>query len=82
MTRLIDEPIIVHINRDAVPAAFIWRRRLYRITEVLSWWRVPGAWWNGESIRLFLRVTAVHRTAGNYELRSNDGEWYLHVVLD
>ena len=82
MTRLIDEAITVHINRDAMPDAFIWRRRLYRITEVLRWWRVPGKWWNGESIRLFIRVTAVHRSAGNYELRRNDGQWYLHVVLD
>jgi len=82
MTRLIDEPITVHINSDAMPDAFIWRRRLYRITEVLRWWRVPGAWGNGGSIRLFIRVTAVHRTAGNYELRRNDGQWYLHVVLD
>ncbi len=82
MTKLINEPITVHIGSDDVPAAFIWRRRLYRVTAVLKWWRVSGEWWKGEDIRLFIRVTAVHKTAGNYELRSNDGAWYLHCVLD
>jgi len=82
ITKWINEPIVVHINKDAVPAAFIWRRRLYRITDIINWWRVPGAWWNGEDIKLFLQVAAVHKNLGYYELRSSDGEWFLHGVLD
>lgn len=82
VSRQIDEPITVHISRESVPTAFIWRRRLYRVVEILSWWREASEWWNGGQVRILIRVTAERRGAGIYELCKSDSIWLLHRVLD
>ena len=82
VSRQIDEPITVHISRESVPTAFIWRRRLYRVVEILSWWREAAAWWNGEQVHILIRVAAERRGAGVYELRKSGSTWFLHRVLD
>jgi len=82
VTRFIDEPIIVHVSRDTGPTAFIWRRRLYRIIEILSWWREPAEWWNGEPVRLLIRVSARCQRPGMYELCKCDSGWSLRRLLD
>ena len=61
MTKLIVELIKVHLAKDSIPDAFIWRKRVYRITEVLNWWREPAEWWKGKSVRLCFRVDAKRR---------------------
>lgn len=43
MSRLVGEPVKVHLDKEALPEAFIWRKRLYRVEEVFSWWREPAA---------------------------------------
>lgn len=58
MSKLIGEPIKVHQDKDSIITAFIWRRRLYKVLEVIDWWREPYEWWDGEAVRLFFRVTA------------------------
>ncbi len=82
MAKLIDEPVSVHINKDSVITAFIWRKRLYRVNEVLSWWREPSEWWSGKAVRLFVRVDAVNSSAGAYELCKRGNTWSLYRVLD
>ena len=42
MAKLIGEPIKVHLDKDSIPDAFIWRKRVYRVTEVVNWWREPA----------------------------------------
>jgi len=51
MSKLIGEPVRVHLDKEALPDAFIWRKRLYRVGEIISWWREPAEWWNDKSIR-------------------------------
>jgi hypothetical protein len=82
VSRHIDEPITVHVSRESVPAAFIWRRCLYRVVEILSWWREASEWWNGEPVRILIRVTAERRCSGTYELCKSGSSWFLHRVLD
>ena len=82
MSKLIGEAITVHSNKDSAPTAFIWRKRLYTIVKVLSWWREPSAWWQDKAVRLFLRVNARSTSTGTYELYRLDGNWYLHRILD
>jgi len=82
MSKLIGEPIKVHQNKDSTITAFIWRKRLYRIDEFIGWWREPSEWWNGKSMRLFLRVNARNSRIGTYELYKLGKEWFLHRVLD
>jgi hypothetical protein len=82
MSKLIGEPIKVHRKRDSTIAAFIWRKRLYRVNEVISWWREPSEWWNGKAMRLFVRVSAMNSSSGIYELYKLGEEWFLHKVLD
>ena len=82
MTKLINEPIKVHQNKDSNPSAFIWRKRLYRVIEVFDWWREPAEWWEGESIPLFMRVNAKNTSVGTYELCKVDDKWLLSRILD
>lgn len=49
--RRYDEPVQVRLSSQ-VPDAFLWRRRLYVVREVLSTWLEREAWWE---------------TAGTYE---------------
>jgi len=82
MSKLIGEPIRVHLDKDSKPAAFIWRKRLYRVLDVIGWWREPSEWWNGKAIRLFIRVNAQNSSTGTYELYKLGGQWFLSRVLD
>lgn len=82
MSKLIGEPVKAHQDKDSMVTAFIWRKRLYRVTEVIGWWREPSEWWNGKSVRLFVRVTARNSSSGTYELCRLGEKWFLYKVLD
>jgi hypothetical protein len=82
MSKLIGEPIKAHQNKDSMITAFIWRKRLYRVLEVIGWWREPSDWWNGKGIRLFIRVNAENSSIGTYELYKLGEGWFLYRVLD
>ena len=82
MSKLIGEPVKVHGKEDSMITAFIWRKRLYRVNEVIGWWREPDDWWNGKAVRLFVRVNAANSSTGTYELYRLGKEWFLHRVLD
>jgi hypothetical protein len=82
MSKLIGEPVKVHSKDDSSITAFIWRRRLYRVNEVIGWWREPSEWWYGKAIRLFVRVNATNSSTGTYELYKLGEEWFLSRVLD
>jgi hypothetical protein len=82
MSKLIGEPIKVHRKEDSTITAFIWRKRLYRVNEVINWWREPADWWNGKAMRLFVRVNATNSNTGTYELYKLGDGWFLHRVLD
>ena len=82
MSKLIDEPVKVHQSNGSIITAFIWRKRLYRVLDVVGWWREPSDWWNGKSMRLFVRVNAQNSSAGTYELYKLGEQWFLSRVLD
>jgi hypothetical protein len=82
VSRLINEPIVVHTSKDSVPSAFIWRRRHYKVAEIFSSWWEPSRWWDGEPPRFLVRVAATNRSTGIYELCRLDGRWLLHRVFD
>ena len=82
MSKLIGEPIRVHQTESTGIKAFIWRKRLYRVTEVIGWWREPSDWWQGELVRQFFRVNAGNRNIGVYEVCQLGEEWFMHRVLD
>ena len=82
MSKLIGEPVKVHRAKDSLISAFIWRKLLYRVEEVISWWREPSEWWNGQAMRFFVRVIARNSSLGTYELYKLGEEWFLYRVLD
>jgi len=82
MSKFIDEPVKVHQNNGSTIAAFIWRKRLYRVLAVVGWWREPSDWWNGKTMRLFIRVNAQNSSTGTYELYKLGKRWFLSRVLD
>ena len=82
MSKLIGEPVKVHVKEESDIDAFIWRKRLYRVNEVIGWWREPDEWWNGKAARFFVRVTATNSSIGTYELYRLGKEWFLQRVLD
>ena len=82
MSKLIGEKVKVHRKEDSSITAFIWRKRLYRVNEVIGWWREPSEWWHGKAIRLFVRVNATNSSTGTYELCQLGESWFLSRVLD
>jgi hypothetical protein len=82
MSKLIGEQITVHRNKDSRLTAFIWRRRLYIVLDVIGWWREPSRWWDGEAVPLFVRVNARNSSTGSYELCRIGDRWFLIRVLD
>ena len=82
MSKLIVEPIRFHINSGQTKISFIWRKKLYKVEDILSWWREPAEWWNGELVRCFLRVNARNSSVGTYELFKDNNNWFLYRVLD
>ena len=82
MAKLIGEPIEVHQINDSTVTAFIWRKRLYRVLEVIDRWREPSEWWHGNTMPLFFRVNAKNSSAGIYELCKLGEDWFLSRVLD
>lgn len=82
MAKLILERVSVAGPPGKAPLAFTWRGRLYRVVEVVSWWREPGAWWRGEPVRLFVRVNARRAYEGTYDLCRMGEEWLLYRVHD
>ena len=82
MAKLIGEPVKAQINKDSMLTAFIWRKRLYRVVEVLGWWREPSEWWSGKAMRFFVRVNAENSSVGTYELYQLGERWFLYRVLD
>ena len=82
MSKLIGEPVKVHENKDCIVTAFIWRKRLYRVLEVLGWWREPSEWWNAKEMRFFIRVNAENSSVGTYELCRLGESWFLSRVFD
>jgi len=82
MSKLIGEPIKVHRNKNSSITAFIWRKRLYKVNDILNWWREPAEWWHGKAMRLFVRIIATNSSAGTYELYKLGEEWILYRVLD
>ena len=50
MVRLVEEAIEVRVGDPqpaggAAPEQFLWRGRLYRVTEVVDHWQERHAWW-------------------------------------
>jgi hypothetical protein len=82
MSRLIGEPVKVHGKEESAIDVFIWRKRLYRVEEVIGWWWEPGEWWDGKAARFFVRAIATNSSTGTYELYRLGKEWFLHRVLD
>ncbi|MFC1952356.1 DUF6504 family protein [Chloroflexota bacterium] len=83
MSKLIGEPVKVHIKeKESIMTAFIWRKKLYHVNQVLSWWREPDEWWYGKSIRFFVRVEATGSDTGAYELYRLGKQWFLSRILD
>ena len=82
MSKLVGEPIKVHIGKDFKLTAFIWRKRLYKVLEIVGWWREPSEWWNGKAMRLFVRVNARNSSIGTYELYRLGEQWFLSKVFD
>jgi hypothetical protein len=82
MAKLFNERITVHLNEHKKLDAFVWRRRVYKVEEVLSWWREPSAWWDGEPIRLFARIIARNSHEGIYEIYRAGSNWFLDRLLD
>ncbi|GAJ08927.1 unnamed protein product [marine sediment metagenome] len=57
-------------------------QRVYKVTEVLSWWREPAEWWNGKSVRLCFRVDAKNTSIGTIEISRLGESWFLDRVYD
>ena len=82
MCKLINEPIIVYEPAGSLPKAFIWRKRLYRISEIIGNYREPARWWKGEPLTHLIRVTASSRSESAFELMRVGNGWQITRIFD
>ena len=82
MSKILGAPVQVHEHKATLPDAFIWRQRLYRVEEIIGWWREPAEWWYEKAVRFFIRVVARNAGTGAYELSRLGESWFLERVLD
>lgn len=82
MCKLINEPIIVYEPAGSLPKAFIWRRRLYHISEIVGSYREPAHWWKGEPLTHLIRVIASNRSESTFELTRVSNGWQITRILD
>lgn len=94
--RFSGEPIYVRVGGQtstylAVPEQFVWRERLWRVTEVQRYWREVSAWWQQTDAEMgeheIWRVEASNGQGarrGVYDLVHVAGgsDWWLRGVLD
>lgn len=81
MNHVLQKTVHVKPDKRGVPAAFVWRGRVYRVAEVQERWRLMGAWWDGDGEHTFFRV----RCAGGFYDLSYDHKsrtWTLNIVQD
>ena len=72
----------VVLSSRNMPATFKWLGRMYRVSEVQEYWRLVGAWWDGEGEQTYFRVAT--DKGGIYNLRFDHrrSEWAMAVVED
>ena len=83
MSRYIGETVTTN-ESGGLPRGFTWRRRFYRVNELLDQWREAGGWWSQQPERRHFRVIAASATTGSgiYELCRVSNNWLLNRVLD
>jgi hypothetical protein len=83
MSKIIGEPITVHVTKESDVASFIWRRRIYSVIYIISSWWEPAEWWDKQPERFLLRVNAsASTTSGIYELCRTGSVWFLESLID
>jgi len=82
MSRLYKRPVRVITNNKGLPVAFYWRG-FRRVLEIVDYRRMVGAWWEGESEKIFYRVLADPEW-GLYDLYFDQaaGSWWMYRVWD
>jgi hypothetical protein len=82
MRRLIEETVKVQLTPDRSAPAIFWRGgQAYPVRIVQAYWRLMGAWWDGEGEQSFFRVFT---TRGTYELclDHDSRQWRLVYIYD
>jgi hypothetical protein len=82
MCKLINESVTVYQPDGSPPKAFIWRKRLYRISEIIGNYREPACWWQGEPLTQSIRVVAFNQSESVFELIKINQGWQLTRVFD
>jgi hypothetical protein len=72
------EPVAVE-HTGGRPHTILWRRKLYRVIEVLDCWVSQGKWWSSEERRVYMRLLT---DGGTLELFRRGNEWRLSRLFD
>lgn len=83
MSRLVEEPIEVRVaepagseesgRQSAAPQHFVWRQRLYRVTEVIDRWAERRDWWRESTSGAPLGLAATTREVWRVEAQVGRG---------
>ncbi|KRE36854.1 hypothetical protein ASG73_10995 [Janibacter sp. Soil728] len=81
MVRLVEEAIEVRVA-ETRPEQFLWRGRLYRVTEVVDHWQERRAWWratDGQSLSQVPLARDVWRVSASRGRSGTPGVYDLGV---
>jgi hypothetical protein len=82
MSKVINEPVAVYEPDGSLPKAFIWRKRLYRISNIIGKYREPARWWQGEPLTQLIRVVASNKSESIFELMRISNSWQITRIFD
>ena len=82
MSRLVNEPIVVYAPAGSLPKAFIWRKQLYHISDIIGNYRNPTRWWEGGPLTHLIRVIASSQGESIFEIMRVGGGWQIIRILD
>lgn len=82
MSKVILRPIEVKCRDGVTPSSFSFRGRRLGVKQVWERWKDTGAWWEGESPKLFFRVEAADGSLWELYQDLEQKRWFLYKVYD
>ncbi len=82
MGKLVNKPINVEYDQDTGPLSLVHEGSSFPIIQVVESWTDTGAWWEGETEKIFFRLQL--KDHGLCEIYCENGyeKWVLYKVYD
>jgi len=82
MSKLLSYPIGVSCDSWGRPYKVKQHKAWVEVAEILENWHDTGCWWQGESEKVFYRISCQDTSIKEIFQDRQSGEWFLYKVYD